>query len=129
MFSIGEIAETTGINQSALRYYEQVGLIPPPVRKNGRRVYSSEVFGRIEVIKLAQNAGFQIPEILTLLEGFDSDIPPSERWRAMAVQKQKELEDKITKMKTMQIILQNSLKCNCLSWEECFVNIQMPKDK
>jgi MerR family redox-sensitive transcriptional activator SoxR len=129
MFSIGEVAQATGINQSALRYYEQIGLIPSTVRKSGKRFYTNEVIGRVEVIKLAQNAGFQIPEIKLLLEGFDSNVPPSERWKVMAVRKHEVLEEKIMKLRVMQDILHNSLKCNCLSWDECFINIQIPRGK
>jgi MerR family redox-sensitive transcriptional activator SoxR len=125
LLSIGEVAERTGINASALRYYEQVGLIPKPARSNGQRKYSCEVIGRIEIIKLAQKSGFQIPEIHFLLQGFDSNIPPSERWRSMANLKRMELETKRSQIDSMIQVLDNSLQCRCLSWDECFHNIQI----
>ncbi|WP_239614688.1 MerR family transcriptional regulator [Cohnella mopanensis] len=120
MLSIGEVADKSGTTTSALRYYEQIGLLAPPHRKNGKRVYDDEVLGRIDTIKLAQSAGFQIQEIKQLLDGFDSQVAPSERWRLMAMRKQDELEAKIQQMTRMKTILANSLDCNCLSWEECF---------
>ncbi len=129
MLSIGQVAEKVGVNTSALRYYEQIGLIPNANRVNGKREYSSEIIGRIQVIKLAQSAGFQIDEIKILLEGFDSNISPSERWKAMATKKKSELQDKINQLKVMQSVLDNSLKCSCLSWEECFKNIEIPAQK
>ncbi|PWU70421.1 MULTISPECIES: MerR family transcriptional regulator [Gracilibacillus] len=129
MLSIGQVAEKVGVNTSALRYYEQIGLIPNANRVNGKREYSSEIIGRIQVIKLAQSAGFQIDEIKILLEGFDSNISPSERWKAMATKKKSELQDKINQLKVMQSVLDNSLKCSCLSWEECFKNIEIPAKK
>lgn len=85
MLSIGEVAEKVGLNPSTLRYYEKMNLIPKPLRSGGQRRYESNVIGRIELIKIAQRAGFHITEIQFLLNGFDSDIPPSDRWRAKAV--------------------------------------------
>jgi MerR family redox-sensitive transcriptional activator SoxR len=120
MMTIGEVAEKSGITTSALRYYEQIGLIPSPQRVNGRRTFSSNIMGRIETIKLAQSAGFQIHEIKQLLEGFDSNVPPSERWRVMALKKHEELEENINQMIKMKSLLTKSLGCSCLSWEECF---------
>jgi MerR family redox-sensitive transcriptional activator SoxR len=120
MLTIGEVAVKNGMSTSAIRYYEQIGLIPPPVRVSGKRIYTEEILGRLDTIKLAQSAGFQIEEIKQLLDGFDSHVAPSERWRLMAQKKQDELELKIGQMTRMRTILANSLDCNCLSWEECF---------
>jgi MerR family redox-sensitive transcriptional activator SoxR len=120
MLSIGDVAEKCGMATSAIRYYEQIGLIPEPDRVSGRRIYTDEILGRLETIKLAQDAGFQIDEIKQLLDGFDSQVAPSERWKIMAKKKQEELEEKIGNMNRMRTILANSLDCDCLSWEECF---------
>jgi redox-sensitive transcriptional activator SoxR len=120
MLSIGEVAEKSGTTTSALRYYEQIGLLQPPNRKNGKRVYEDSILGRIDTIKLAQSAGFQIQEIKQLLDGFDSQVAPSERWRLMALRKQEELEAKIQHLTRMKTILANSVNCDCLSWDDCF---------
>lgn len=122
MLSIGEVAEKSGTTTSALRYYEQIGLLQPSHRVSGKRVFDEGVLGRIDTIKLAQSAGFQIQEIKQLLDGFDSHVAPSERWRLMALKKQDELEAKIQQMTRMKSILANSVNCDCLSWEECFQN-------
>lgn len=119
MLSIGDVADKSGTSTSAIRYYEQIGLIPAPERVSGRRAYTEEILGRLETIKLAQSAGFQIDEIKQLLDGFDSHVAPSERWKLMAKKKQEELEEKIGHMSRMRAILANSLDCDCLSWEEC----------
>jgi len=124
MLSIGEVSEATGLAASALRYYEQIGLIPAPSRKGGKRVYPVDVLGRIEVIRLAQSAGFHMSETKWLLEGFDSNVPPSDRWRAMAETKRNELDERIAKLLKMRDVLDNSMKCDCLSWDECFVAIR-----
>lgn len=120
MLSIGAVAAKSGTPASTLRYYEQIELLRPPLRVNGKRMYEDEVLGRIDTIKLAQSAGFQIQEIKQLLDGFDSQVAPSERWRFMTLKKQEELETKIGQMIRMKSILANSVNCDCLSWEECF---------
>ena len=83
--SIGEVARRAGVKPSALRYYEGIGMLPSPERANGRRRYDGEVLrevlDRLAVVRVAQQAGFTLSEIRTLLDGFCEDTPPSERWR------------------------------------------------
>jgi len=125
MLSIGDVAEQSGVPASALRYYEKEGLLPPAERKGGQRRYSPGILFRIRVIKMAQQAGFQVSEILTLLEGFDSNVAPSERWREMAEKKRREIEAKQKELLLMQEALDRGLCCRCLSWDECFVNVDL----
>src|SRR3712207_8962786 len=83
--SIGEVARWAGVRPSTLRYYEGAGLLPSPKRTNGRRRYDGEVlrevFDRLTVVRVAQQAGFTISEIRTLLDGFSEDTPRSEERR------------------------------------------------
>jgi len=65
--SIGQVARAAGIAASALRYYEKAGLVPPPPRKSRQRRYDESIFGRLELIRLALDAGFTIRETRTLL--------------------------------------------------------------
>nr|MBA2533960.1 MerR family transcriptional regulator [Rubrobacter sp.] len=94
--NIGEVARSAGVRPSALRYYERVGVLPPPERASGRRRYGGEVLRevlrRLEVVQVAQRAGFTISEIRTLLDGFSEDTPPSERWRVLVQAKLPEVE-------------------------------------
>ena len=69
--SIGQLAAKAEINASTLRYYESVGLLPDPERKNNQRRYDEGVLDRINFIKVAQQTGFSIQEIAILLEGFE----------------------------------------------------------
>jgi len=125
MLSIGEVADLSGVPASTLRYYEKVGLLPPAERKGGQRRYSPTILFRIRVVKAAQKAGFQVSEIMTLVEGFDSNVTPSERWRQMAESKRRELEVKQRELILMQEVLDRGLQCSCLSWEECFANVEL----
>ena len=121
--SIGEVARSAGVRPSALRYYEGVGLLPPPERANGRRRYDGgllrEVLDRLEVVGVAQQAGFTISEIRTLLDGFSEDTPPSERWRLLAQDKLPEVEVLLERALGMKDLLERGLRCECLRLEEC----------
>ena len=121
--SIGEVARTVGVRPSALRYYEGVGLLPSPERTNGRRRYDGEVLhevlDRLAVVRVAQQAGFTISEIRTLLDGFSEDTPPSERWRVLAREKLTEVDALIERALGMKDLLERGLRCECLRLEEC----------
>ena len=89
---IGEVARRAGIRPSAIRYYESVGLLPASERANGRRQYDAHVLRRLAVIQAAQQAGFTIAEIRTLVDGFPVGTPPSARWQALAHRKLDEVD-------------------------------------
>ena len=116
MLSIGEVAKRTGLRPSALRYYEEVGLISPAARVSGRRHYQPSVLDRLAVIACAKQARFTIAEVGQLLAGEDE---PSARWRALAEQKLREVDTIIEKAQATRRVLEESLRCNCVVLEEC----------
>jgi MerR family transcriptional regulator, redox-sensitive transcriptional activator SoxR len=121
--SIGEVAGRAGVRPSALRYYERIGLLPAPERENGRRRYGGEVLrdvlDRLAVVRVAQQAGFTISEIRTLLDGFSDDTPPSERWQVLAREKLPKVEALVERAIGMKDLLEKGLRCECLRLEDC----------
>jgi MerR family redox-sensitive transcriptional activator SoxR len=115
MLSIGKVAASAGLNPSAVRYYERIGLLPAPQRTNGRRRYHVSILDRLAIIAYAQSAGFTLREIRRLFEG----KPYSTRMRALARAKIVELNEAIARARTMQTLLRTALRCNCLGLEEC----------
>jgi MerR family redox-sensitive transcriptional activator SoxR len=77
------------------------------------------VLDRLEVVRVAQQAGFTISEIRTLLDGFSEDTPPSERWRLLAQDKLPEVEVLLERALGMKDLLERGLRCECLRLEEC----------
>jgi DNA-binding transcriptional MerR regulator len=66
--TIGALAERTGFNVSAIRYYEEVGLIPPPARRpSGHRVYGQQVQEVLTLIRHCRDFGFSIEETKALV--------------------------------------------------------------
>jgi MerR family redox-sensitive transcriptional activator SoxR len=118
-WSIGEVARRAGLKRSAIRYYEQIGLLPEAERVAGQRRYDATVLMRLSIIDVAQRAGFTLAEIRTLLEGFAPKAPPSERWQALAQQKLSDVDALIERANGMKRLLKEGLECGCPSLEEC----------
>jgi MerR family redox-sensitive transcriptional activator SoxR len=115
--TISEVAKRLGVRSSTIRYYEEIGILPPAHRLNGQRRYDEKVLYRLAVIQHAQRAGFSLPEIRQLFFGFRSDARPSERWRKLASKKLAELDDLLQQIQTMRGLLLKS--CNCAALDEC----------
>jgi MerR family transcriptional regulator, redox-sensitive transcriptional activator SoxR len=116
---IGEVARRAGLSTSALRFYERVGLLPPPARVSKRRIYDSKVLGRIRIILLALDAGFTVKETKTFLSGYPLTATPAERWRALATKKLAEVDAQLTRLAQMKSILNESFQCRCTRIEDC----------
>lgn len=117
--AIGEVATAAGIAPSAIRYYEQAGLLPKPGRQSGQRRYGAETGARLKIIQLARAAGFTIAETRTFLSGFSPSTTPAARWRALAARKLAELEAQSQRIARMQRLLESSFHCGCLRIEDC----------
>lgn len=122
--TIGEVARRAGLRTSALRYYEEVGVLPPAERISGQRRYDEGVLARLAVIRLAQELGFSLAEIRALVEGFDDVGVPSERWRELASHKLTEIDALITRAAHMKQLLEESLRCGCLTLDACAVVLE-----
>lgn len=115
--TIGEVAQIIGVATSTLRYYESIGLLPAPQRVNGRRQYSADVLPLLTMIQLAKDANFTLDEIQELIHGFPVDMPLSERWRAIAARKLREIDDAIRQAQETRALLEETLYCPYLHFE------------
>ena len=66
LLTIGQVAERAGVRPSRIRFYERVGVLPPPERVGGQRRYGPEVLDRLSIIEVAQRAGLSLEEIAPL---------------------------------------------------------------
>ncbi len=119
--TIGAVARQASTTTSAIRFYESIGLLPPPARVNGRRRYNASALQRLAVIDRARKAGFTLSEIQELFFGFVVGTPPAARWEALAQRKLAELEAQLTRIQAMQDLLHEGLRCGCLTMEQCTV--------
>jgi len=117
---ISEVAQTVGLRPSAIRYYEQIGILPPAPRIAGQRRYDRTVLYRLAVIQRARQVGFTLDQIRQLFFGFRSDTPASARWKKLSQQKLAELDALTDQIKTMQRLLTRLMQnCRCRALEEC----------
>jgi MerR family redox-sensitive transcriptional activator SoxR len=111
--NIGALARQVGIQVSAIRYYEDIGLMPPPPRISGWRSYDSSMVDRLHVIHTARELGFSLEDIRTLLNGFPQGTAPCERWRCLAEEKLSEIADIIAHATALKHLLEAGLNCTC----------------
>jgi MerR family redox-sensitive transcriptional activator SoxR len=119
--TIGKVAHQAGIATSAIRYYESIGLLPPPTRVNGQRRYEASTAQRLRVIERARQAGFTLGEIRELFFGFEVGTTPAARWTVLAQRKLTELDAHLARIRAMQALLHEGLRCSCLTMEQCTV--------
>ncbi|HEV3000023.1 MAG TPA: MerR family transcriptional regulator [Solirubrobacteraceae bacterium] len=114
---IGEVARAAGVRVSLLRYYEDVGLLPPAPRVSGQRRYDASTLRRLAVIDVAQRAGLSLDEIRDLLEiGTD---PLSERLQQLAERKLPAIEALISRAERVRSWLEAATRCECPTVDDC----------
>lgn len=118
--NIGQVAQRVGLRASAIRYYENIGLLPIPERIGGWRRYDTTTVERLRVIRAARDMGFALEEIRLLLDGCSASEPPSERWQQLAEEKLPEVENMIARATALKQLLETGLRCECVRIEECF---------
>lgn len=123
---IGEVAARAAVNTSLIRYYERIGLLPPPERVSGQRRYDQSVLRRLAVIDVAQRAGLSLEEIGGLLE--IGSEPLSDRLQDLAQRKLPEIEALIERAQKVRTWLTTATGCDCVSVDDCslFDNAALP---
>jgi MerR family redox-sensitive transcriptional activator SoxR len=117
--TIGEVARRSGLPSSTLRFYEKEKLIWRPRRVSGRRDYDEEVFANLQLIRMALESGFTISQARTLIHGFSATSSPSQRWRALATRKLKEVRAHMAQLQHAEKLLERATRCQCISLTDC----------
>ena len=118
-WSISEVASQIGLRPSAIRYYEQIGILPPAQRVSGQRRYDVIVLHRLIMIQRARQTGFTLSEIKELFFGFRAGTPPSVRWQKLKRRKIVELDAMLEHIQSMRALVEQQGKCRCTALEEC----------
>ncbi len=123
-WSISEIGRQVGLRASAIRYYEQIGILEPARRVSGQRRYDETVLYRLAVVRRAQDSGFTLDEVRQLFFGFSAATPVSKRWKKIAEQKIVELDARIEQIQSMRKLLKKlEACCECETVERCGAGI------
>jgi MerR family redox-sensitive transcriptional activator SoxR len=122
---IGVLARRTGLNASAIRYYERLGLLDQPHRVGGQRRYSEDIVHRVLLIRFAATMGFSLPEISIFLSGLRDDVPVGPRWRKLTGRKLEEVERSIERSLKLRTLLEHLLRCRCASLRVCIEKLNL----
>lgn len=119
LLTIGELARRTGRRASAIRYYEEIGVLPRPVRISGQRRYEPGSTRALTVIDVAQRAGLELDEIKTLLQAPAGRGEVTERLRVVAERRLPELRATIERAQLVERWLEAAARCECPDLEAC----------
>jgi MerR family transcriptional regulator, redox-sensitive transcriptional activator SoxR len=120
LLTIGEVACRSGVAASALRFYEQRGLIASERAGSGHRRYPRSVLRRIAFIVFAQHIGLTLDEIGTELARLPADRAPTRRdWSRLARSWATRIDQRIAELERLRQGLTECIGCGCLSLDRC----------
>jgi MerR family redox-sensitive transcriptional activator SoxR len=118
--AIGEVAARSGMAPSALRYYEELGLITATRTPGGARRYPRSVLRRLAVIRAGRNVGLSLPEIASALDSLPPGRPPTAAdWATLSEGWRDRLDEQIAALSSLRDGLSSCIGCGCLSLERC----------
>jgi MerR family redox-sensitive transcriptional activator SoxR len=120
LLAIGEVSARSGMAASALRYYEDQGLISSTRTPGGARRYARSVLRRLAVIRAARNVGLSLPEIRSALETLPPGRPPTaDDWARLSQGWRDRLDEQIAALSKLRDGLSSCIGCGCLSLDRC----------
>ena len=122
---IGELAARADLAPSAIRYYENVGLLPSAERIGGQRRYSSAALDRVLLIRFAGEMDFTLAEIKLFLNGFREGTPVSTRWRKLTTRKIAELQQRLQFTRRLLDLLERLQHCKCVQLHQCVTGLSL----
>lgn len=126
---IGALARQAGLNTSAIRYYEKIGLLPAPERASGQRRYSSEALDRVLLIRFAGEMGFSLGEIRLFLSGIRESAPVGPRWKKLAERKIADLRELVARAHRLEKLMHGLSHCRCSSLHECVQRLELSPNR
>ncbi|CAM5777034.1 redox-sensitive transcriptional activator SoxR [Labrys miyagiensis] len=117
---ISEIARRSGVASSALRFYEERGLISSERAGSGHRRYPRSTLRRIAFIVFAQKIGLSLDEIGVQLARLPADrVPSRQDWRKLSGEWTKRVDERIAELQRLRAGLTECIGCGCLSIDRC----------
>jgi MerR family redox-sensitive transcriptional activator SoxR len=118
--TIGEISRRSGVASSALRFYEERGLISSVRAGSGHRRFPRSVLRRVAFIVFAQRIGFSLDDVAAELAKLPSDrIPTRKDWARLSGAWTQRIDQKIAELQRLRAGLVQCIGCGCLSIDKC----------
>jgi MerR family redox-sensitive transcriptional activator SoxR len=120
LLTIGEVSRRSGVASSALRFYEERGLITSERAGSGHRRYPRPVLRRIAFIVFAQRVGLTLEEIGSELAKLPPDRAPGRRdWSRLSSKWSARIDERIAELERLRAGLTECIGCGCLSLDRC----------
>jgi MerR family transcriptional regulator, redox-sensitive transcriptional activator SoxR len=121
--TIGQVSERSGVATSALRYYEDRGLIASERTSGNQRRYAQSMLRRIAFIRSAQRVGLGLDEIEEALATLPSDRAPTKAdWARLSRSWRPRIDEQIERLQRLREKLDGCIGCGCLSLRTCALN-------
>jgi MerR family redox-sensitive transcriptional activator SoxR len=118
--TIGEVARRSGVTTSALRFYEQSGLIHPERTDAGHRRYSRTVLRVVAFIVFAQRVGLSLDEVKAELGKLPRNrVPDRADWTRLSARWRARIRDRIAELQRLEAGMTRCIGCGCLSLDTC----------
>jgi MerR family transcriptional regulator, redox-sensitive transcriptional activator SoxR len=118
--TIGEVARRCGVATSALRFYEDRGLIASLRTAGGHRTYDRSVIRRIAFIVFAQRVGLTLSEVGDTLGRLpDNRVPRRSDWAKLSATWSARIDERIADLERLRAGLTECIGCGCLSLDRC----------
>ena len=118
--TIGEVAARSGVATSALRYYEDQGLIAAERNDSGHRRYPRTVLRRVAFVVFAQKVGLSLEEIRGQLAKLPRNRAPDRAdWARLSSGWTRRIDDRIAELERIKTGLTACIGCGCLSLDRC----------
>ena len=128
VLAIGDLAARTGLSVSAIRFYEEKGLITPHRNAGGHRRYMRSDIRRLSFVMITQKLGFTIEDIAREMKRLPEGRTPTARdWEKISERFQTVLDERIAELTRMRNNLAGCIGCGCLSLEKC--KLYNPEDR
>lgn len=120
LLTITEVSRRSGVASSALRYYEQRGLISSERAGSGHRRYPRAALRRIAFVVFAQRVGLTLEEIATELAKLpDNRVPTRRDWALLSRRWSSRIDERIAELQRLRAGLTECIGCGCLSLDRC----------
>jgi MerR family transcriptional regulator, redox-sensitive transcriptional activator SoxR len=128
LLTISDIAKRSGVAASALRFYEQRGLIHSQRAGSGHRRFPRAALRRIAFIVFAQKIGLSLDEIAAELAKLPQDRAPTGRdWSRLSSTWASRIDERIAELERLKAGLTQCIGCGCLSLQKC--QLSNPNDR
>jgi len=118
--TIGQLSQRSGMATSALRYYEELGLIRSERTVGGQRRYARAALRRVAFVRAAQRVGLSLEEAGAALARLPVDhAPTAKEWAPVARSWQHRIDDQIAELQVLRRKLGGCIGCGCLSLRTC----------